>query len=91
MAPSVIDNATSSDSLQPKRAQLYQVLLVFSSALVECAIQPVRDVEDLEKLSSLETGSVLPLGTSSSGFDGLGYDFAAGWRLFVFDIGTHFD
>ena len=34
---------------------------------------------------------VLPLGTSSSGFDGLGVNFAAGWKLFVFDIGTHFD
>lgn len=52
VAPSVIDDATSSDSLQSKRAQLYQVLLVFSSALVGCANQLVRDVEDLEKLDT---------------------------------------
>ena len=51
MATFVFDDATSSDSFQPQRAQSYQVLLVFSSALVfECSNQPCRDVEDLEKL-----------------------------------------
>ena len=50
MAASSFDDVDSSDSFQPKRAQLYQVLLVFSSVLVEYAIQPCRDVEDLGKL-----------------------------------------
>lgn len=50
MAASSFDDADSSGSFQPKRAQLYQVLLVFSSALVEYAIQRCRDVEDLGKL-----------------------------------------
>jgi hypothetical protein len=66
-------------------------MLVFSSAL---------NVSDYAAQSSVvvsincefpEIGGVLPLGTSGGGFDGLGINCAAGWKLYVFDKGTHFD